>query len=107
MDFCSPNVTAFLFIYLIWFAWFFVVLLAKRYFAGKFLTFWNISAIMAHLLDAAGTFVSMTYYGFTEKHVLGRVMIEFLEGELKIVDIDDWYFLELNLQISLRNQANA
>ncbi len=75
----SLNVTAFLFIYLIWLAWFFVVLLAKRYFAGKFFTFWNISAIMAHLLDAAGTFVSMTYYGFTEKHVLGRVMIEFLE----------------------------
>ena len=75
----SLNVTAFLFIYLIWLAWFVVILLAKKYFAGKFLTNWNIAAIMAHLLDAAGTFVSMTYYGFTEKHVLGRWLIEFLE----------------------------
>ncbi len=34
-----------------------------------------------------------------------RVMIEFLEGQLKVVDIDDWYYLELHKQISLRNEA--
>jgi len=39
--------------------------------------------------------------------MLQKVMIEFLEGEMKIVNIDDWYFLELNRQISLRNQVNA
>lgn len=38
--------------------------------------------------------------------IIQKVMIEFLEGEVKIVGIDDWYFLELNLQISLRNQVN-
>ena len=97
----SLNITAFLFIYLIWFSWFAVILLTKKNIAGKFLTNWNITAIMAHLLDASGTFVSMTYYGFTEKHVLGRWLIEFLEtnNTLLINASGSWIMFALKLAV--------
>lgn len=39
--------------------------------------------------------------------LIEKVMIEYLEGENKVVNIDDWYHLELNRHISLRNQMNA
>ncbi len=34
-----------------------------------------------------------------------RVMIEFLEGQHKIVNIDDWYYLELSRQIGAYRKA--
>ncbi len=40
---------------------------------------WNFFALQAQLLDACGSSVGITYYGFWEKHVLGRTLIKFLE----------------------------
>ena len=36
-----------------------------------------------------------------------KVMIEFIEGQLKVVSIEDWYCLELNPHITLRNDAQV
>ena len=39
----------------------------------------NIASLLAHLTDAVSTFIAMTFFGFTEKHVLARFLIENME----------------------------
>ena len=36
-----------------------------------------------------------------------KVMIEFIEGQRKVVTVNDWYCLELNRHISLRGDARV
>ncbi|MFH1431941.1 MAG: DUF63 family protein [archaeon] len=94
----------FLLICAIWSGWFILLLLAKKYIAKRFLSTWNMAAIMAHLLDATGTFVALTYaYGESgyEKHVLGRAAIEFLQANniLLINGSGSWIMFALKLAV--------
>lgn len=65
----------------IFFAWLalFVGLrkLGKRFYKplGKFLSWWNIAAIQAHMLDASASFAAVSLFGFFEKHVLGAGLV--------------------------------
>ncbi len=100
------DIANFLLIYAIWIVWFAALLLAKKYVAKKFLSNWNITAIMAHLLDATGTFVALTYaYANAtfenEKHVLGRSLMEFLESNniLLISGSGSWIMFALKLAV--------
>lgn len=98
------DTTHFLLIYTIWSGCFILLLLTKKYIAKRFLNTWNTAAIMAHLLDAAGTFVALTYaYGESgyEKHILGRTLIEFLETNniLLINGSGSWIMFALKLAV--------
>ena len=39
----------------------------------------NIATLLAHLTDSTSTFIAMTFFSFTEKHVLARVLIDSME----------------------------
>lgn len=52
---------------------------AKRFFPG-FLTWWNIGVLETHMMDAAGSFLGITFFGFSEEHVLGRSLIAYAES---------------------------
>lgn len=99
----SHNIVGFLSIYSVWLGWLAIFLAIIRYHkkAKSFLTTWNISAIMAHLLDASGTFVSMTYYGFIEKHVIGNALITYLQANemLLINGSGSWIMFALKLAV--------
>ena len=55
----------------------FIISFKLRFLSDK----WNFFAIQSQLLDACGSFVGITFYGFWEKHVLGRYLIELLESK--------------------------
>ena len=102
------NISDFLFIYAIWLLWFILLLQVKKHIprAKKFLTNWNMAAIMAHLLDATGTFVALTYVYANatfenEKHVLGRTVMEYLETNniLLISGSGSWIMFALKLAV--------
>ncbi|MCK5176530.1 MAG: DUF63 family protein [Candidatus Aenigmarchaeota archaeon] len=40
----------------------------------------NIATLLAHLTDSTSTFIAMTFFSFTEKHVLARVLIDSMES---------------------------
>ncbi len=60
---------------------------------------WNFFALQAQLLDACGSFVGITYYGFWEKHVLGRSLMNILESKntLLINGSAAWVMIALKL----------
>lgn len=99
----SLNFIGFVMIYAAWLGWLAMFLIIKKYSkkAKTFLTNWNLAAIMAHLLDASGTFVSMTYYGFIEKHVIGNALITYLQANeiLLINSSGSWAMFALKLAV--------
>ena len=62
---------------------------------------WNFFALQAQLLDACGSFIGITYYGFWEKHVLGRYLINALESKnlLLINGSAAWIMIALKLVV--------
>ncbi len=62
---------------------------------------WNFFALQSQLLDACGSFVGITCYGFWEKHVLGRFLMNLLESKniLLINGSAAWVMLLLKLVI--------
>lgn len=48
-----------------------VLFIGLRKIIPKFMSWWNIAVIQAHMFDASCTFVAIQFFGFTEKHVLG------------------------------------
>jgi len=99
----SLNIIGFFTIYAIWLGWLALFLAIKKYSkkAKSFLSNWNLSSVMAHLLDASGTFVSMTFYGFIEKHVIGNALITFLQANeiLLINGSGSWAMFALKLAV--------
>jgi uncharacterized membrane protein len=51
--------------------------IVKHFIRIDLLMFW---ALAAHMIDASATFVSMTFYGYTEQHVLPTLLIENFGG---------------------------
>lgn len=97
----TMNINGFLAVYAIWFPWFALITISSKLLSGRFPSNWNMIAIMSHMLDASGTFISMTYYGFIEKHVLGRTIIDFLETNniLLINGSGSWIMFALKLAV--------
>jgi uncharacterized membrane protein len=75
----------------------FLISLKIRFLGEK----WNFFALQAQLLDACGSFVGITYYGFWEKHVLGRYLIDLLGSKnlLLIKGSAAWVMILLKLLV--------
>jgi len=73
----------------------FLISTRSRFLAEK----WNFFALQSQLLDACGSFVGITYYGFWEKHVLGRSLMNLLESKnlLLINGSAAWIMIALKL----------
>lgn len=58
----------------------------------------NIATILAHLTDSTSTFIAMTFFNFTEKHVLARFLIDSMESVgLTLNNSGAWIMFPLKL----------
>lgn len=57
-----------------------LVLIGARKVFPRFMSWWNIAVLEAHMMDAAGSFAGITFFGFSEEHVLGRSLITYAES---------------------------
>jgi uncharacterized membrane protein len=64
---------------LLWTASLLILVGAKKIFPN-FLTWWNIGVFEAHMMDAAGSFAGITFFGLSEEHVLGGTLIKYAES---------------------------
>lgn len=78
----------------------FALLVGARKIFPKFLIWWNISVLQAGLMDSIGTFFGITFFGFSEEHVLGRSVIAYAESiGLALFGSGAWAALLLNVLV--------
>jgi uncharacterized membrane protein len=93
------NLKGFVFIVLLWTASILILLGARKIFP-KFLTWWNIGVLEAHMMDAAGSFAGITFFGFSEEHVLGGTLIKYAESiGLTLFGSGSWVMFPLKLVV--------
>ncbi len=73
------NWEGFAFVVILWAASLLILVGARKIFPN-FLTWWNIGVLEAQLMDAAGSFAGITFFGFSEEHVLGGAAIQYAEA---------------------------
>jgi uncharacterized membrane protein len=73
------NWEGFVFVVMLWAASLLILVGARKIFPS-FLTWWNIGVLEAQLMDAAGSFAGITFFGFSEEHVLGGAAIKYAES---------------------------
>ena len=60
----------------------------------------NIFVLLSHLTDAASTFIAMTFFSFTEKHVLARFLINSAESAgIVLNNSGAWIMFPLKLAV--------
>jgi len=85
----------------LWTVWLAVLIGAKKIFQN-FLTWWNIGVLEAHLMDASGSFIGITFFGFSEEHVLGGKLISYAETlGLTVFGSGAWVMFLLKLVVLL------
>ena len=73
--------------------------------AGKktklFRSQWNQATLLAQLWDGTSSFIGITFFGYWEKHLLGRSLIEFFEGHnlLLINNSAAWTLMLMKLAV--------
>ena len=75
-----------------------VILVWARKIFPKFFTWWNIGVLEAHMMDAAGSFIGITFFAFSEAHVLGRSLMDYaVSGGLTVFGSGAWIMFPLKL----------
>lgn len=70
------NWYALFLVLIISFSWLILLLIARKI-IPKFMSWWNLGVLQAHLFDASSTFVALYFFsGFKEIHVLGGFLTE-------------------------------
>ncbi len=93
------NWIGFGFVVTLWTASLLVMVGARKLFPN-FLTWWNIGVLEAQLMDAAGSFAGITFFGFSEEHVLGGAAIKYAESiGLTLFGSGSWVMYLLKLVV--------
>ncbi|OYT33642.1 MAG: hypothetical protein B6U87_03135 [Candidatus Aenigmarchaeota archaeon ex4484_52] len=75
-----------------------LILLLKYVLKSKFFSNINIATLMSHLTDATSSFLAISFFGFTEKHVLSRGLINYAESlNLVFYNSGAWIMFPLKL----------
>ncbi len=91
------NWKGFGFVVFLWVASLLILVGARKIFP-RFLTWWNIGVLEAHMMDAAGSFTGITFFGFSEEHVLGGALIKYAESiGLTLSGSGSWAMFPLKL----------
>ncbi|MCZ7395800.1 MAG: DUF63 family protein [Candidatus Methanoperedens sp.] len=77
-----------------------LILVGARKIFPNFLTWWNIGVLETQLMDAAGSFAGITFFGFSEEHVLGGAAIKYAESiGLTLFGSGSWVMFLLKLVV--------
>lgn len=93
------NWIGFGFVVVLWAASLLIMAGARKLFQN-FLTWWNIGVLEAQLMDAAGSFAGITFFGLSEEHVLGGAAIKYVESVgLTLFGSGSWVMYLLKLVV--------
>ena len=91
------NWSGFVKVVALWAVSFIILIWAKKIFP-KFFTWWNIGVLQTHMMDAAGSFIGITFFAFSEEHVVGRTLMAFAESAgMTVYGSGSWIMYPLKL----------